>query len=323
MQPSFRRGLRGFFRLQTAPIANNKELNFIQRWWLACRPKTLPAAVSPVLVGWGIAFSMGRFQWGPALAAMLCAVLIQIGTNLVNDVADFQKGTDNSDRLGPVRVTQAGLLAPRQVWVGARAVFAAAVLTGGYLVWVGGGVVVVIGLASIAAGLLYTVGPFPLSETGLAGLVTLIFFGFVAVGGTVYVITGQVPGVAWLSGLGVGALVTNVLVVNNIRDIETDRAAGRKNLAVLLGRDGAELQYWFLLTTAYLVPLAMAWRGWASAWVLLAVLSISRGTGIYIELRETPTGRGLNRILAKTAGLALLYSFLLAVGLALGRWFLL
>jgi len=182
--------------------------------------------------------------------------------------------------------------------------------------------VALIGLASIAAGLLYTVGPFPLSHIGLAGLVTLIFFGFVAVGGTVYVVAGEIPPVAWLSGLGVGALITNILVVNNIRDIESDRAAGRRNFITLLGRDGGELQYWFLLTAAYLVPVAMAWRGWASAWVMLAVLSITRATGIYLELREAPIGRGLNRILAKTAGLALLYSFLLAVGLALGRWFM-
>ena len=307
--------------MPTLLIPNTQDLNIIQRWCMACRPKTLPAAVSPVLVGWGIAFSLGSFRWGPALAAMFCAILIQIGTNLVNDVADFQKGTDSSARLGPARVTQAGLLTPKQVWVGAGVVFGAAILAGGYLVWVGGWVVVLIGLASIAAGLLYTVGPLPLADIGLAGLVTLIFFGLVAVGGTVFVITGQIPPVAWLSGLGVGALITNILVVNNIRDIETDRAAGRKNLVVLLGRDGGELQYWFLLTAAYLVPLAIAWRGWASAWVLLSLVSITRGTGIYMELRETPTGRGLNRILAKTAGLALLYSFLLAVGLGLGRWF--
>lgn len=308
--------------MSALPNTNPQELNRIQRWWLACRPKTLPAAISPVLVGWGIAFSMGRFRWGPALAAMLCAVLIQIGTNLVNDVVDFQKGTDNTNRLGPMRVTQAGLLAPGQVWRGAGVAFGATILAGSYLVWTGGWVVVLIGLASIAAGLLYTVGPFPLSHIGLAGLVTLIFFGFVAVGGTVYVIAGEIPPVAWLSGLGVGALITNILVVNNIRDMETDREAGRKNLVVWFGRDGGELQYWFLLTAAYLVPVAMAWRGWAAAWVLLAVFSITRATGIYLELRETPTGRGLNRILAKTAGLALLYSFLLAVGLALGRWFM-
>ncbi len=264
---------------------------------------------------------MGCFRWGPALAAMLCAVWIQIGTNLVNDAVDFQKGTDHAGRLGPVRVTQAGLLTPKQVLTGAGVVLGAAVFTGGYLVWTGGWVVVWIGLASIAAGLLYTVGPFPLADIGLAGLAALVFFGLVAVAGTVYVIAGQVPAVAWPSGLGVGALITNILVVNNIRDMETDRAAGRKNLVLWLGRDGGELQYWFLLTAAYLVPLAIAWRGWVSAWALLPLFSISRATDLYRELRETPTGRGLNRILARTAGLSLIYSFLLAVGLALGRWF--
>lgn len=210
---------------------------------LASRPKTLPAAISPVLVGWGIAIGIEGFQLLPALAALLCAVLIQIGTNLVNDVVDYQKGADTSERLGPVRVTHTGLLTPRQVWRGVFITFGLAALVGLYLVFDAGWPVLVIGGASILAGFLYTVGPYSLTNIGLGDLFVMLFFGFVAVCGTVFVVAGSGPLSAWLSALGVGALVTNILVVNNTRDMETDRQTGRKNIPVLFGRKGGKIEF--------------------------------------------------------------------------------
>ena len=170
------------------------ELNYFQRWHLAARPKTLPAAVAPVLVGGALAYAAGSFRPLAALAALLGAVLIQIGTNFVNDVADFEKGADTHERLGPTRVTENELLTPRQVWGGVTVVFGLATLLGVYLIAVTGWPVAVIGLASLLGGYIYTAGPWPLAYNGLGDLGVMIFFGFVAVCGTAYVTAGFLPG---------------------------------------------------------------------------------------------------------------------------------
>lgn len=291
--------------------------NFSQRWWLAIRPRTLPAAFAPVLVGAALAFAGGAFRPLAALAALFGALMIQIATNLVNDVADFNRGTDNEHRLGPTRVTQAGLLTPRQVWGGAALAFGLAALAGVYLIAVGGWPLLVIGLLSILAGSAYTAGPYPLAYNGLGDLFVFIFFGLVAVGGTAYVAGGSLPPATWPAGAAVGGLIVNILVVNNIRDIETDRAGGRTNIAVRFGRQAAESEYALMLALALLAPLLIVLSGWGSPWVLLAWLALPGGWKHYQTLRGGLAGPPLNAVLGQTAALALRYSVLLAAGLAL------
>ncbi len=287
-----------------------------QIWWLAARPKTLPAAAVPVIVGTAAAIKDRQFQVGPALAALVGALLIQIGANFANDVFDFKKGADTAERLGPTRVTQAGLLTPRQVFIGMWAVFALATLVGVYLVIVAGWPIVVIGLCSIAAGIAYTGGPFPLGYNGLGDIFVFIFFGLVAVCGTYFVQAGTVGAVAWWAALPVGFLATAILVVNNLRDIKTDRVVGKRTIAVRLGANGARAEYALLIILSYLVPPAMWAVGVAGPWTLLAWLSAPLAWPLWQTLTQQE-GRVLNKVLAGTARLELVYGLLFAVGLVL------
>jgi 1,4-dihydroxy-2-naphthoate polyprenyltransferase len=291
----------------------------LQIWLLAARPKTLPAAAVPVMVGTAVALSEEVFRFGPALAALLGALLIQIGTNFANDVFDYKKGADTGERLGPMRVTQAGLLAPGQVLAGMWLTFGLAALIGLYLITVGGWPILVVGLLSILSGIAYTGGPFPLGYHGLGDLFVFIFFGLVAVGGTYYVQAGAVSPAAYGAAVPVGLLATAILVVNNLRDIETDRAAGKKTLAVRFGARGAQGEYLLLLGVAYAVPILMPLLGLATPWVLLAWLSLPFVIPL-VNLIFTEKGRPLNKALAGTARLELLYGLLFSVGLILGRW---
>jgi len=299
-------------------LTNSKPTQ-LQIWLLAARPKTLPAAAAPVIVGSAAAISDGVFQVGPALAALLGALLLQIGANFANDVFDFKKGADTTDRLGPVRVTQAGLLSPGQVMAGMWLTFGLAAIIGLYLIAVGGWPILGIGLLSIAAAIAYTGGPFPLGYHGLGDLFVFIFFGLVAVCGSYYVQAGTVSPAAFWAAIPVGLLATAILVVNNLRDIETDQRAGKKTLAVRFGRRGAQVEYMLLLGLAYLIPLVMGFSGVASLWVLLSWLSLPL-VGPLIRLIMRETGRPLNQALAGTARLELVYSFLLALGLIIGRF---
>lgn len=290
-------------------------LSIIQRWIMAIRPKTLSAAAAPVILGWSIAFTTGRFHLLSALAALVSAVMIQIGTNLVNDVVDFAKGTDTEERRGPTRVTQTGLLTSRQVWIGVWVTFGIAVIAGTYLALTWGWIVVVLGGVSILAGIAYTAGPFPLAYIGLGDLFVLIFFGFVAVCGTVFVTSGVLPVLAWFGAAAAGALTVNILVVNNIRDMGTDRAAGRKNIAIVFGRKVASWEYATMLVVAYAVPPVLVCRGLATPWVLLPLLTLPQGVKLWSILRGEMAGTALNPILGKTARLLLLYSLLIGAGL--------
>ncbi len=296
--------------------ASQGPLSPIQIWLLAARPKTLPAAAVPVIVGTAIAFSEGFFAPLPALAALLGALLIQIGTNFANDVFDYQKGADTSTRLGPLRVTQAGLLTPRQVMLGMIIAFALATLVGLYLVFVGGWPIVLIGLFSIASGIAYTGGPYPLGYHGLGDIFVFIFFGLVAVCGTYYVQALSLSLAAIWAALPVGLLATAILVVNNLRDIETDRQAGKRTLAVRFGERGAQLEYNLLLALSYLVPMLMWLTGYGNFGVLLALLSIPLAIPM-LRLVNTEKGRILNQGLAGTARLELIYGGLFAVGVSL------
>lgn len=285
-------------------------------WIIAGRPKTLSAAIAPVMVGTALAIAERSFHGGAALAALLTAILIQIGTNMYNDVADFERGTDTSERLGPQRVTQSGLLTPRQVRTGAFLSFGMAALCGVYLVVVAGWPVIAIGVVSILAGFAYTAGPYPLAYNGFGDLFVLIFFGFVAVCGTAYVQIGNVPAAAWPAALGVGSTITALLVVNTVRDIETDRAAGRKSIPVVYGRKAGVSEYGVLIGVAYAIPLIMIAFEMGTWFILLPWLTIPTALRLYRYI-TTAEGRALNWALASTAKLVLVYGSLFAAGIIL------
>ena len=235
-------------------------------WVLAARPRTLPVSIGPVLVGTAVAAVQEGARLGPALAAGLGALLLQIGSNFANDVFDFEKGADNDARIGPPRASQLGLLSPGALKRGMLLVFALATLVGLYLSWVAGPWVVAIGVVSIVAAIAYTGGPWPLGYHGLGDLAVFVFFGLVAVVGTTFVQTGTGPGLAWIAALPVGALATAILVVNNLRDIETDRLAGKRTLAVRWGRGGARAEWALLVGGAYLATLIPWLVHGESAW---------------------------------------------------------
>ncbi len=284
-------------------------------WVLACRPATLTAALAPVMVGTGCAAAIGRFSLGPALAALFGAICIQIGTNLANDLFDFQKGADTAERLGPVRAVQAGLLTAGQVRAGMWVAFGLATMAGVYLVTVAGWPVVAIGLLSIASGIAYTGGPYPLGYHGLGDVFVMIFFGFVAVCGTIFVQAGQVPPLAWLAAVPVGAIATAVLVVNNLRDREQDAKAGKRTLAVRWGSRATIVEYGALLCAAELVPLALTLERVASPWVLLPLVTTPWALWLLRQVASR-RGRALNPMLKATALLLLVHAGLFTIGLA-------
>jgi 1,4-dihydroxy-2-naphthoate octaprenyltransferase len=285
-------------------------------WLLAARPATLSAAVVPVLVGSAAAAAESQFKSLPFAAALLAAVLIQVGTNLANDYFDYVKGADTADRLGPPRVTQSGLLAPSVVRTATAMTFGLAMLLGLYLVAVGGWPILAIGLLSIAAGLLYTGGPWPLGYHGLGDLMVFVFFGLVAVVGTYYLHSGAVTANAFAIALPVSFLVTAILVVNNLRDVDTDRAAGKRTLAVRIGRRATRVEYVLLLAGACLSPLVRWLLGSASHWFWLPWLTLPLAVKIgAIVLRQD--GAALNAALRGTARIHLLFGALYALSLLL------
>jgi 1,4-dihydroxy-2-naphthoate octaprenyltransferase len=299
-------------------VSEPARIGVARAWILAARPKTLTAAVAPVLVGVGLADFHDALAWPPAVAAMLGAILIQIGTNFANDYYDFVRGGDTDERVGPVRVTQAGILAPESVKRGMVLVLAAAMLVGVYLVTVGGWPIVWIGLASVACAVLYTGGPFPLAYHGLGDVFVFLFFGLIAVAGTVYVQALAWPPDAWLAGAGLGALSTAILVVNNLRDIETDTKAHKRTLAVRMGPAGTRAEFLVMLVIGAAVPpLGVAGFDWPLA--SLAALA-------FLPLAVTPTRavltfshpRELLPALGATARVVVVYGVLLALGLGLG-----
>jgi 1,4-dihydroxy-2-naphthoate octaprenyltransferase len=296
---------------------SGQSLSHLQIWLLASRPKTLPAAAAGVITGTALAWRDGHFQPGPALAALGVSFLLQIGSNLANDVYDYERGADAGERHGPMRVTQAQLLTPAQVKLGMLFVFGLAVILGLYLSLVAGWVVILIGLAAILSAIAYTGGPYPLGYYGLGDLFVFIFFGVTAVAGTYFVQAGFVSAQAWWMSLPVGWLIVDILVVNNLRDIEADRIAGKRTLAVRLGERWSRRQYIILLVLSYtILPVLIFFDilPWQS---LLAWLSFPLGWRTWKIVREQ-TGRPLNAALAGTGQTALLYSLLFFVGMMLG-----
>lgn len=286
---------------------------------MAARPKTLAAAAAPVLIGAGLASFHGVFRALPASMALIGALLIQITTNLANDYYDFVRGTDTAERVGPLRVTQAGLLAPASVRRGMWLVMTAAMLVGSYLVWVGGWPIVWVGVLSLLCAVAYTGGPYPLGYHGLGDVFVFLFFGLVAVAGTYWVQARVLSFEALLAGAGVGAVSTAILVVNNLRDLTTDARAGKRTLAVRIGRRGSALEYTLLLAVAAVVPaFGIVMYGWpiavAAAGVLMAVLCVPPLRAVWGH--RDPGD--LLPALGQTARGVALYGIVLAAALAWG-----
>lgn len=283
-------------------------------WFQAVRPRTLPAAVAPVLVGTALAGHDGRADFGAAGLCLLFALLIQIGTNLANDYYDFIKGADTAARVGPRRAVAAGLVRPEVMKRVMIAVFVLAFGAGlGLIAW-GGPWLIVIGVASIACGVAYTGGPFPLGYNGLGDVFVFLFFGLVAVGATYFVQTGELTINAILAAVPIGLLAANILVVNNYRDVETDAAAGKKTLVVRLGRGAARAQFLGSLVVALAMPPLFWGRGF-SAWVLLPLLLAPVGWRQVRRLKESKSPAELIALLGDTGKLLAAYAGLLAVGL--------
>ena len=284
-------------------------------WWLAIRPATLTASAAPVLVGSGAAWAEGACAIGPAIAAMIGAFLLQIGANFANDVFDFERGADNSERLGPQRATQQGWISAAQMKRAMWLAFAGATAVGLYLTWVAGWPVLALGVLSIAAAYLYTGGPKPYGYLGLGDLSVFLFFGPGAVAGTYYVQALEVSQLALLASLPIGALATAILVVNNLRDIETDARANKRTLAVRIGDRPTRTYYLVLLAVAYAVPVVIWWRGLADGWVLLPWLSLPLAVRLAARMRHDG-GLALNGCLVRTARLEVVFGLLFALGLA-------
>lgn len=287
---------------------------------LGARPKTLLIAIAPVMVGVASAVaSVGAsgVRWLAAIAALLGAIWITIGTNFANDVFDYEKGADTKDRLGPMRVTQAGLLEPRQVRAAMVASFAIAMACGAYLLSVAGWPVLAIGLTSIAAGIAYTGGPFPLGYNGLGEVFVFVFFGLVAVCGTVFVSAATLPLLPWITAIPSGALASCVLLVNNVRDVETDTRANKRTLAVRFGRGFGVALYRLCLVAAYAAPFA-AWMvcHTSLAAALLPLASLPLAVKLARAL-GAERGEILNARLGQTAALLLVHSVLFSIGLVL------
>ncbi len=286
-------------------------------WVLAARVPTLTAAVAPVMVGTAAAAGDGMFAPLPAIAALVAAVCIQIGTNFHNDALDFLQGADTSRRLGPARATQSGLLSARQVLAGAYLCLGIAAAAGIYLVALRGWPVLMVGLASIAAALAYTASPLRLGYRGLGDLFVFLFFGVVAVVGSDYVQTGSVRAVAVAASVPVGLLAAAILVLNNLRDIETDRAAGKRTLAVRLGARATRAQYVCCLAGAVAAPAALRLAGLLGSWFWLPWLAVPTMVGLVRIVLRHDAAVALVGALKRTARLLLVYGALLAASLLL------
>jgi 1,4-dihydroxy-2-naphthoate polyprenyltransferase len=285
---------------------------------MAARPRTLPAAIAPVLVGTSAAvFAVhgDRFRTGAFVAALFGSVFIQIGTNLANDYSDARRGADSVDRLGPVRVTASGLVAPQRVLVATWVAFAVAVGCGIYLTTVAGPVILIVGVLSIAAGVLYTGGPRPYGYEGLGEIFVFLFFGLVAVNGSYYVQLERLDGLPFGLSISVGLLVAAILVVNNVRDVDTDRRVGKRTMAVRLGRERTRRLYGTMLATALIaLPITLLiWDGPAAALLGLVVIPLALRLNLVVRTRND--GPSLNGALAGTGALVGTFSLLVSAGL--------
>ncbi len=287
----------------------------IKTWALAARPKTLWAAVGPVIIGTAMAYGRGQVDWLSLLCALVGAVLIQIGTNLANDYFDFVKGTDTHERIGPTRATQAGLISPQAMRRAYLVAFGLALVPGAYIIWRGGWPFLAIGVVSIICGILYTGGPFPLGYIGLGDVFVLIFFGPVAVGGTYYLHTLSIDSAAIIAGLAPGLISVAILAVNNMRDIEEDRRAGKRTLAVRFGRRFARFEYLACIVgAAFVIPLYFYASADNRLFALVPLIIVTAATPAIKTVFVSTDGEALNGVLAKTGKLLLAFSIVFSLG---------
>jgi 1,4-dihydroxy-2-naphthoate octaprenyltransferase len=295
-------------------VATAVRSDAVRIWLMAARVRTLPAAVAPVLVGTSLAIQQGVFRPGAFAAALLGALFIQVGTNLANDYSDARRGADAEDRVGPVRVTAGGLVPPRQVLVATYVTFGLAVVCGLYLVAVAGVELLFVGIASIAAGVLYTGGPKPYGYEGLGELFVFVFFGIVAVTGSAFAQLETWPSEAFVLAVPIGLLASAILVVNNIRDMDSDRRAGKRTLAVRLGRVSARTIYALMVYVAYLVAPLPWLLGSLGPWLLAPWLTLPLAVRLVRTVRRHADGPTLNEALAHTGMLQLAFGLLLSAG---------
>ncbi len=301
------------------PARRDPSPSGVRIWLMAARLRTLPAAVAPVIVGTALAGYFGEFHVLRLVAALVGAIFIQVGTNLSNDYSDARRGADTEDRLGPVRVTAGGLVPPQRVLVATYVSFGIAVLAGIYLIVVAGPLLLLIGAASILAGVLYTGGPRPYGYEGLGELFVFLFFGIVAVAGSFFVQARYVNWEAFALAVPVGLLAAAILVVNNVRDIDTDRRAGKQTLAVRLGRKRTRVLYAVMVYVAYVLAPVTWLFGPLDAWLLLPLLSLPIALPLVRLVRNRSDGPSLNGALAQTGMLQLAFCMLLAAGVLLSR----
>jgi len=285
----------------------------MKNWLLAIRIKTLTAAISPVIIGSVLAYHDGLFKGAIFVIILITAILIQIGANIANDVYDFEKGSDRPDRLGPKRVTQAGLISPRKMKQGMGIVFSLAICCGTFLVNEGGWPIVCIGLASIAAGIAYTGGPYPLGYHGWGDVFVFIFFGLIAVPGTYYLHLGYITKLSIYAGVAMGMLSSALLLVNNIRDIDEDKLSGKKTLAVRIGENASRFQYMVLMLLPLFFPIYFWWI--YNKMSLLISLFLFPYSFHLIKKIYLLKGVKLNKLLENTSHFIIMYTLLFSIGL--------
>ena len=295
---------------------SNKNLGKFKILVLAGRPKTLPAAVSPVLIGTSIAYYDNKLNFIAALVALICSVLIQIGTNFVNDLYDHLKGSDSEERVGPERALAAGMISVNDMKRVIYITFGVTFFLGLYLVYIAGLPILLVGIFSIASGYAYTAGPYPLAYNGLGDIFVFLFFGVVAVVGTYYVQALQLTELIFVASIPAGTLITNILVVNNYRDIEEDRKNNKNTLAVKFGEQFSRMQYLVQLLIAYAVPVFVFIKYEISWAVLLPLITLPLGIKLFKMLINLQ-GEALNKTLELTAKLAVIFSILFSIGFLL------
>lgn len=294
---------------------NASRVTAFQAWMLAIRPKTLPAGAVPVILGSAIAAADGRFSFLPAFVALVCALGIQVATNFINEIYDFRKGADTAERLGPTRTVAAGIISEKKMITVSITLLSLVFLLGMYLVYTAGWPILLIGLLSMLFAWAYTGGPYPIAYSGLGDLFVFVFFGLVAVGGTYYVQALDLSFPVFLAAAAPGAFSVNILLVNNIRDIATDRTVGKMTLPARIGGSGARSLYVVLTAAAYLVPL-LVWLNGYSVWVLLSLFSLPLAISLIGKLYRSE-GRELNAVLAGTGKVMTVHGLLFSAGLLL------
>jgi len=287
----------------------------LKSWILAARPKTLSAAIAPVILGTALAWHDFHIDIITSLVTFLSAICIQIGTNFSNDISDFLKGADTKERLGPIRATQSGLLTIKQLKIGTIIIFSIAIIFGFYLAYIGGMPIVIIGLTSIAAGILYTAGPYPIGYHGMGDIFVFMFFGIIAVSGTYFLQTGYITQETIFCGIAIGFLSTAILVVNNLRDADTDRKAGKRTLTVRLGKSFSKIEYVFFITIPFFIPIFFYLR-WDKLSLWLPIFSFPLSISLAIAI-FTKTGTELNIVLSQTARLLIIFTILFSLGIML------